>query len=76
MGLSRNEVVSADERTIEADGLVMDVSLRRPGYARVALRVTDHGVDYWVVRMLEPGQSEEVARVLAGALGMRLERVT
>ena len=76
MGLSRNEVVWANGPTIMADGLKVDRWVTRPGCARLALRVTDRAVDYWVVWTLEPGQTEEVARTLAGALGMRLEPVT
>ena len=76
MRLWRNEVVSANGPRIEADGLVVGRLMTRPGCARLALRVTDRAVDYWVVWTLEPGQTEEVARALAGALGMRLEPVT
>ena len=76
MGLSRKEVVSANAPRIMADGLAIDGSAAHPGYARLALRVTDRAVDYWVVWRMDPGQSEEVARALAGVLGMRLEPVT
>ena len=76
MGLSRKEVVSANAPTIMADGLAIDGSEAHPGYARLALRVTNRAVDYWVVWTLDPGQTEEVARSLARALGMRLEPVT
>ena len=76
MGLWREPVVSANGPTIVADGLAIDGSVAHPGYARLALRVTDRGVDYWVVWKLDPGQTEEVARTLARALGMRLEPVT
>ena len=73
MGLLRNEPVVPEERTIVSDGLVVDDSVTRPGYTRLALRVTDRGVDYWVVCTLEPGETEELARGLAGVLGMRLQ---
>jgi len=76
MGLWGKEMVLADERTIVADGLVMDVSMARPGYVRLALRVSNGADEYWVVWTLDPGETEKVARALAGALEMRLKPVT
>ena len=69
-------MVAGKEAGIVADGLDVDVSVRRPGYTRLALRVSNGGDEYWVVWTLDPGETEKVARALAGALEMRLKPLT